>query len=272
MGPYHRCTFDETSVCEHTARPEPSMTIALLIRRALPADVAVAQGQADGAAAAQGPAEGAQRRGGGSRPPGPLAARGPGHRHRRVGGRRRRADAARRVMRRNRTARTRVWSRRARWSTFADMAQGIRPERVGEEIRQELSTLLAREVQRSRHRLRHAHARRRSRPTCSSPASSTRISATRRRKRETAKALERATPFLRRQIGGRVRLRRVPELRFEFDESVEHQDRIERILLDLEAERERATPRRRAGRSRPRHPSDAADRRRPTTDPTDAET
>ena len=30
-----------------------------------------------------------------------------------------------------------------------------------------------------------------------------------------------------------IRLRRVPELRFEFDESVEHQDRIERILLDL---------------------------------------
>ena len=56
-------------------------------------------------------------------------------------------------------------------------------------------------------------------------------------RRETQKALERATPFLRRQIGSRVRLRRVPELRFEFDKSVEHQDRIERILLDLEAER-----------------------------------
>jgi len=57
-------------------------------------------------------------------------------------------------------------------------------------------------------------------------------------KRETAKALERATPFLRRQIGARVRLRRVPEIRFEFDRSVEHQDRIEQILLDLEAERQ----------------------------------
>jgi ribosome-binding factor A len=57
-------------------------------------------------------------------------------------------------------------------------------------------------------------------------------------KRDTQKALERATPFLRRQIGSRVRLRRVPELRFEFDKSVEHQDRIERILLDLEHERQ----------------------------------
>jgi ribosome-binding factor A len=56
-------------------------------------------------------------------------------------------------------------------------------------------------------------------------------------KRETRKALERATPFLRRQLGGRMRLRRVPEIRFEFDESIENQDRIERILMELAEER-----------------------------------
>jgi hypothetical protein len=33
-------------------------------------------------------------------------------------------------------------------------------------------------------------------------------------------------------------LRRVPELRFEFDRNIEHQDRIEKILIDLQAERE----------------------------------
>jgi len=53
----------------------------------------------------------------------------------------------------------------------------------------------------------------------------------------TEKALTRATPFLRRMIGARIRLRRVPEIRFEFDKSVENQDRIEQILLDLQAER-----------------------------------
>ena len=53
---------------------------------------------------------------------------------------------------------------------------------------------------------------------------------------ETAKALERATPFLRRQIGSRLQLRRVPELHFQFDESVAHQDRVEQILRDLKAE------------------------------------
>lgn len=52
----------------------------------------------------------------------------------------------------------------------------------------------------------------------------------------TSKALDRATPFLRKQIGARVRLRRVPELTFRFDESVGHQDRIEQILRELHEE------------------------------------
>lgn len=59
-----------------------------------------------------------------------------------------------------------------------------------------------------------------------------------RTRTNTAKALGRATPFLRRHIGERVRLRRVPELFWEYDESVEKQDRIEKILLDLQKERE----------------------------------
>jgi ribosome-binding factor A len=64
-----------------------------------------------------------------------------------------------------------------------------------------------------------------------------------RQRRETARALARATPFLRRPLGQRVRLRRVPELQFHFDESVENQARIERILIDLaEERRERPLP------------------------------
>jgi len=56
--------------------------------------------------------------------------------------------------------------------------------------------------------------------------------------KQTAKALERALPFLRRQLASRLSLRRVPELHFHFDKSVGHQDRIERVLLELEAERQ----------------------------------
>lgn len=50
-----------------------------------------------------------------------------------------------------------------------------------------------------------------------------------------ARALERAAPFLRRQLGARLRLKRSPELRFIYDDSVAGQDRIERILNELNA-------------------------------------
>ena len=48
-----------------------------------------------------------------------------------------------------------------------------------------------------------------------------------------AKALDRALPFLRRQVGMRLRLKRVPELKFNYDESVAGQDRIERLLHEI---------------------------------------
>lgn len=121
------------------------------------------------------------------------------------------------------------------------MAQGSRPERVGEEIRQELGVLLAREV--------HdpgvgfvTLTRVKMSPDLQLVRVYYTIIGDDRAKHETQKALERATPFLRRQIGARVRLRRVPELRFEFDQSVEYQDRVERILMDLAEERKLRGP------------------------------
>ena len=117
------------------------------------------------------------------------------------------------------------------------MAQGSRPERVGEEIREELATLLARDV--------HdpgigfvTLTRVKVSPDLQLARVFWTLLGDERAHKETEKALERATPFLRRQIGARVRLRRVPELRFEFDKGVENQDRIERILIDLQAERD----------------------------------
>jgi ribosome-binding factor A len=111
-----------------------------------------------------------------------------------------------------------------------------RPVRVGDQIRVEIADLLAREVQ--------------------DPGigflTITRVSVTPdlqqarvyytilgddNARRDSKRALERAMPFLRRQLGRRLRLRRVPELRFFFDASIEQHDRIERILQDLQAER-----------------------------------
>ena len=50
-----------------------------------------------------------------------------------------------------------------------------------------------------------------------------------------ARALDRAKPFLRRQIGARLRLKRVPDLSFHYDESVAGQDRIEQLLNEINA-------------------------------------
>jgi ribosome-binding factor A len=117
------------------------------------------------------------------------------------------------------------------------MAQGYRPDRVGEEIREELSAMLARgEVHDPGIGFITLTPRAGFPPTSSSPASSTPHLGDEKARKETAKALDRATPFFRRQVGGRLRLRRVPEIEFRFDESIQHQDRIEQILRDLHAE------------------------------------
>ena len=50
-------------------------------------------------------------------------------------------------------------------------------------------------------------------------------------------ALERASGFLRRQVGDELRMRHVPELHFRYDESVERGRRMEAILSSLSEER-----------------------------------
>jgi len=96
-----------------------------------------------------------------------------------------------------------------------------RPERIGEAVRDEISLMLAREVH--------------------DPGigfvTLTRVKVTpdlqiarvyyttlgdEKAQRETAKALRRAAPFLRRQLGQKIRLRRVPEIEFHYDESIAH--------------------------------------------------
>ena len=61
-------------------------------------------------------------------------------------------------------------------------------------------------------------------------------------RRETERGLKRAVPLFRRRLAERLRLKRVPELQFFFDESIERQDRIEQILQDLERERRERAP------------------------------
>jgi ribosome-binding factor A len=52
---------------------------------------------------------------------------------------------------------------------------------------------------------------------------------------ETLAALRRAMPFVRHLLGGRVRLRRVPELHVRVDDSAERGTRVLRLLADIES-------------------------------------
>jgi len=114
------------------------------------------------------------------------------------------------------------------------MSQGSRPDRVADQIRSELALLLSREV--------HdpgigfvTLTRVRLSPDLQLARVHYTVLGDEKARTNSAKALGRATPFLRRQIGSRLRLKRTPELQFLYDNSIAGQDRIEQILNELHA-------------------------------------
>ncbi|MFI5314416.1 MAG: 30S ribosome-binding factor RbfA [Myxococcota bacterium] len=54
---------------------------------------------------------------------------------------------------------------------------------------------------------------------------------------ETVAALEKAKPYLRRRLAGELRTRRVPELDFRVDESLDRAEHLDGVLRELERER-----------------------------------
>jgi ribosome-binding factor A len=109
-----------------------------------------------------------------------------------------------------------------------------RPSRVGDQLRAEIAELIARDV----HDpgigfLTITHVK------VTPDLQTARVYYTtlgdEKARKDTRRALDRARPFLRRQIGRRLRLKRVPELEFFFDEAIERGDRIEQILQEISA-------------------------------------
>ena len=115
------------------------------------------------------------------------------------------------------------------------MSQGSRPDRVADQIRGELATLLAREV----HDPGIGFVTL-TRVQVSPDLQVARVMYTAlgddKARAASSRALDRAAPFLRRQLGARLRLKRAPELKFVYDESIAGQDRIEQILNELHAQ------------------------------------
>src|SRR4051812_20077317 len=112
------------------------------------------------------------------------------------------------------------------------MAQGSRPDRVAEGIRSELALLIAREL----HDPGIGFVTL-TRVQVSPDLQQARVYYTAlgdpQAQRNSARALDRAVPFLRRQLGSRLRLKRTPDLKFIHDDSIAGQDRIEQILSEL---------------------------------------
>jgi len=115
------------------------------------------------------------------------------------------------------------------------MSQGSRPDRVADQLRSELALMLSREV----HDPGVGFVTL-TRVQVSPDLQQARVMYTAlgddKSRANTARALQRAVPFLRRQLGARLRLKRAPELKFVYDESVAGQDRIEQILHELQSQ------------------------------------
>jgi ribosome-binding factor A len=118
------------------------------------------------------------------------------------------------------------------------MSQGARPDRVADQVRGELALMLARDVRDpgigfvtlTRVQISPDLQVARVYYTALGPSDDDGTA-----RKNTARALERAAPFLRRQIGARLRLKRVPELKFLYDDSIAGQDRIEQLLNEIHA-------------------------------------
>jgi ribosome-binding factor A len=112
------------------------------------------------------------------------------------------------------------------------MSQGSRPDRVADQIRSELGLLLTREVHDPGIGFVTV-----TRVQVSPDLQQARVFYTvlgdEKARSNSERALGRAVPFLRRQIGSRLRLKRTPELHFIYDESIEGQDRIQQLLNEI---------------------------------------
>ncbi len=115
------------------------------------------------------------------------------------------------------------------------MAHGSRPDRVGDLLRNELSVQLTRYVRDPgvRHvtvtHVRMSKDLQQALVFYTGPDDAD-------GRRETARALRRARPFLKRQLGQRLQLRHVPELRFEYDDTVAQQDRMASLFEQIAKE------------------------------------
>jgi ribosome-binding factor A len=114
------------------------------------------------------------------------------------------------------------------------MAQGSRTARVADQIRSEIASMIAREVHDPGIGFVTI-----TRVSVSPDLQLARVYFTtlgdEKARRSSERALGRAAPFFRRQLGARLRLKRAPAIEMHYDESIAGQDRIEKLLNEIHA-------------------------------------
>jgi len=108
-----------------------------------------------------------------------------------------------------------------------------RHERVGEEIAHEINAMLAGELKDPRLELSVVASQVRVQPDLKHARVFISVKGTSKEQSDAIKALEHASAYIRRELVGRLLLRRVPELHFVLDLSQESVERIEELLKEM---------------------------------------
>jgi len=106
---------------------------------------------------------------------------------------------------------------------------GRRPQRLGEQIRQEISSLLVSELKDPRIGFTTVTAVRLT-PDLRQAHIYVSVLGSREQQQQTLNGLTAARAFIRHQLTQRLHVRRLPELRFELDPSIEYGARIEELI------------------------------------------
>lgn len=113
---------------------------------------------------------------------------------------------------------------------------GRRPQRLGEQLREEISNLLVSELKDPRIGFATVTAVRVS-PDLRQALIYVSILGSVEQREESLRGLAAASSFLRRELGRRLRIRRVPTLQFELDSSAEYGARIEELLQETKRQK-----------------------------------
>ena len=112
-----------------------------------------------------------------------------------------------------------------------------RHERVAEEIAHEINAMLAGELKDPRLEVTVVASEVRVQPDMKHARIYISVQGSEKERVDAIKALEHASGFIRRELGERLQLRRLPELHFTLDLTQEQVERIEKLLKEMKKDK-----------------------------------